>query len=40
MKALVVYTDLIEQAMSTSTPDQCDLVGQQMTKLVEVLSKR
>lgn len=40
MKALAVYTDLIERAMSTSTPEQCDMVGQQMTKLLEVLSKR
>lgn len=40
MKALAVYTDLIERAMSTSTPEQCDMVGQQMTKLVEVLTKR
>ena len=40
MKALAVYTALIERAMEASTLDECNLVGQQMTKMIQLLSKR
>jgi DNA-binding MarR family transcriptional regulator len=37
MRALKVHMALIETAMSQSTPDQCDLIGEQMHKITEVL---
>jgi DNA-binding MarR family transcriptional regulator len=37
MRALKVHMALIETAMSQSTPDQCDLIGEQMRKITEVL---
>ncbi|MET3792610.1 MarR family winged helix-turn-helix transcriptional regulator [Aquamicrobium terrae] len=39
MDALKVYNGLIEIAMAESTPDQCDLVGDQMRRVAEVLDK-
>jgi DNA-binding MarR family transcriptional regulator len=38
MDALKVHSELIEVAMSQSTPDQCDLIGDQMRKIAEVLN--
>jgi DNA-binding MarR family transcriptional regulator len=40
MQALSVYSDLIDTAMSASTPQDCDLVGRQMNKMIELLGKR
>ena len=40
MKALAVYTALIERAMEASTLDECNLVGQQMNKMIELLRER
>lgn len=37
MKALKVHTALIEKAMSQSTPAECDLIGEQMRRVAEVL---
>jgi DNA-binding MarR family transcriptional regulator len=37
MRALKVHMALIEMAMSQSTPDQCDMIGEQMRKITEVL---
>ena len=38
MKALAVYTALIERAMEASTLEECNLVGLQMTKMIQLLS--
>jgi DNA-binding MarR family transcriptional regulator len=38
MQALKVHMELIELAMSQSTPEQCDLIGEQMRKLTEALN--
>ncbi len=40
MQALSVYSSLIDVAMSASSPEDCDLVGRQMTKMIELLNKR
>lgn len=37
MRALALYSNLIDKAMAASTPEQCDLVGKQMMKMVEIL---
>jgi DNA-binding MarR family transcriptional regulator len=37
MEALKVYTGLIELVMSQSTAEQCDLIGEQMGKIADVL---
>jgi DNA-binding MarR family transcriptional regulator len=37
MKALKVHTALIEKAMSQSTPDECDMLGDQMRRVAEIL---
>jgi len=37
MKALKVHTALIEKAMSQSSPDECDALGDQMRRVVDVL---
>ena len=37
MQALAVYCALIDKAMSASTPEQCDLVGETMAKMVKRL---
>lgn len=37
MEALKVHTALIEKVMSASTPAECDLVGDQMRRIAEVL---
>ena len=37
MKALKVHTALIEKAMSQSTPAECDMLGEQMRRVAEVL---
>ena len=39
MKALKVHMALIEKAMSQSTPEQCDMIGDQMRKIYEVLKE-
>lgn len=36
-EALKVHTALIEVAMSQSTPEQCDMIGEQMRKIADVL---
>lgn len=38
MKALKVHMVLIETAMSQSTPDECDLIGDRMRRIAEVLN--
>ncbi|TIM25159.1 MAG: MarR family transcriptional regulator, partial [Mesorhizobium sp.] len=37
MQALKVHMALIEKAMSQSTPEQCDMIGEQMRKIADVL---
>ena len=37
MKALKVHAALIEKAMSQSTPAECDLIGEQMRRIADVL---
>ena len=37
MKALKVHTALIEKAMSQSTPAECEMLGDQMRRVAEVL---
>jgi DNA-binding MarR family transcriptional regulator len=37
MKALAIYSNLIEKAMASSTLEQCDSVGSQMMKMIEIL---
>ena len=37
MKALKIHMTLIETAMSQSTAAECDLIGEQMRKIAEVL---
>ena len=37
IEALKVHTALIEKVMSASTPAECDLVGDQMRRIAEVL---
>jgi DNA-binding MarR family transcriptional regulator len=37
MKALKVHSALIEKAMSQSTAAECDLIGEQMRRIAEVL---
>ena len=37
MEALELYSQLIDKAMGASTPEQCDMVGSQMMKMVEIL---
>ncbi len=39
MQALELYSQLIDKAMGASTPEECDLVGGQMMKMVEILKK-
>ncbi|MGN6306670.1 MAG: MarR family winged helix-turn-helix transcriptional regulator [Mesorhizobium sp.] len=36
-EALKVHTALIEVAMGQSTPEQCDMIGDQMRKIAEVV---
>jgi DNA-binding MarR family transcriptional regulator len=36
-RALVVHTALIEKAMSQSSPDECDMLGEQMRRVADVL---
>ena len=37
MEALKVHMGLIELAMSQSTPEQCDMIGEHMRKVADVL---
>ena len=37
MQALELYSQLIEKAMGASTPEECDMVGTQMMKMVDML---
>jgi DNA-binding MarR family transcriptional regulator len=37
MQALKVHTALIEKAMSQSTPAECDMIGDQMRRVADVL---
>ena len=37
MQALKVHMALIEKAMSQSTPEECDMIGEQMRKVADVL---
>lgn len=37
MKALAVYSQLIERVMAQSTPAQCDALGEQMRRIEEML---
>lgn len=38
MEAMKIYTALIEKVMAQSTPAQCDAMGDQMRRIVEVLT--
>ena len=40
MQALAIYCALIDKAMAASTPEECDQVGRQMIKMVELLNNR
>lgn len=37
MQALEVYSALIDQVMAQSTPEECDIVGDQMRRIAEML---
>ena len=37
MQALKVHTALIEKAMSQSSPAECDMLGEQMRRVADVL---
>lgn len=37
LKALKVYTELIDKVMSNSSPAECDAVGEQMRRISEML---
>ncbi|HEU4985664.1 MAG TPA: MarR family transcriptional regulator [Rhizobiaceae bacterium] len=37
MQALEIYQELIDKVMEQSTPAQCDAMGEQMRRIVEVL---
>jgi DNA-binding MarR family transcriptional regulator len=39
MEALKIYTALIELAMAESSPAQCDVMGDQMRRITDVLDK-
>ena len=39
MQALKVHMALIEKAMSQSTPEQCDMIGEQMRRITDVLKE-
>lgn len=39
MEALKIYTALIETAMAETSPTHCDLIGDQMRRITEVLDK-
>ncbi|MCC0043701.1 MAG: MarR family transcriptional regulator [Brucellaceae bacterium] len=36
-KALAIYTDLIDRVMAQSSPAECDAMGEQMQRIVEML---
>jgi DNA-binding MarR family transcriptional regulator len=37
MKALEIHTALIEKAMGQSSPAECDMIGEQMRRVAEIL---
>lgn len=37
MKALAIYSALIDKAMAAATPQECDMVGAQMMKMIQAL---
>ena len=37
LRALAIYSALIDKAMATATKDECDRVGAQMLKMIELL---
>lgn len=39
MKALKIYSAIIEKVMAQSSPAQCDAMGDQMRRIIEVLSE-
>lgn len=39
MRALKIHMTLIEAAMSQSTPDECDLIGEHMRKVADLLKE-
>jgi DNA-binding MarR family transcriptional regulator len=39
MRALALYSDLIERVMAQSSPAECDLVGDQMRRVVDILGE-
>ncbi len=39
MQALEVYTGLIERAMALSSAEECDLVGEQMRRIADMLKE-
>ncbi|WP_048648734.1 MarR family winged helix-turn-helix transcriptional regulator [Nitratireductor soli] len=39
MKALAVYTDLIDRVLAQSTPAQCEAMGEQMRRISEALAE-
>ena len=38
MQALEVYTGIIDKVMSQSSPRECDIVGEQMRRIEEMLA--
>ncbi|MVA97657.1 MarR family transcriptional regulator [Nitratireductor sp. CAU 1489] len=39
MKALAVYTELIDTVMARSSPSECDAMGEQMRRIVDTLAE-
>jgi DNA-binding MarR family transcriptional regulator len=39
MKALAVYTALIDKVMASSSPAQCDAMGEQMRRIIDMLGR-
>jgi len=37
--ALTIYTDVIDKAMSASSAEECDMVGDVMRRMLEKLTK-
>ena len=39
LKALAIYTELIDTVMAQSSPAECDAMGEQMRRIVETLAE-
>ncbi|QDY99774.1 MarR family transcriptional regulator [Nitratireductor mangrovi] len=40
LEALAVYTELIDKVMAQSSPRECDLMGEQMRRIVDTLADK